>query len=86
MTSNKLRTVQLMLILLIVVLPLALMPFLPSVKDLSLGAAKENAFYWSFFRELTIGGIVAVVVLEGLKDVLKWAEKRNRHHRKGINL
>ena len=68
MINNKLRTLQLIILALLIILPLIIAPFIPSVKDHSIVAATENVYWWELFRELTVWGIVGIGVLELLKS------------------
>jgi hypothetical protein len=76
MTNTKLKTIQWICIALIIMLPLILGPFLPSVKDHSHEAQVDNKFYWSLMRCLTIGGIVLIGVLELCKITKRKIVKR----------
>jgi hypothetical protein len=72
MINNKLRTLQLIILAVLIILPLIIAPFLPSVKDHSGTAANENAYWWGLFRQLTVWGIVGICVLELGKSKKKY--------------
>jgi len=68
MIKSKISTLQVIVIVLVVILPIGMMPFLPDLKHASALATKENAYYWEIFRNITVWGIAGIGGLE----IVKW--------------